>query len=224
MAKLYYGDSNNKAVEINLGGDTSDCIKKDGTTTTTGLIPFELGITTPSINSLGPNTGNMSITAQVLTLSAIRGVSINSNNKGTGDSGQVLTAKGDGTCEWEDGLSIETAASEHFAFTKIGTVVIATPLDRQKYKDTVNVTAEGSVYQGSFTAGTYDTIPAGFRPAGLSVRSFSKGITNYKSWGTLYVEFSPQGGITLNGYVYSGSSDPVDISTTLLSGFWSTSV
>ena len=49
MAKLYYGDANNTAVEINLGGSDGNAIQKDGSTVTTNRIPFDAGISTDSI-------------------------------------------------------------------------------------------------------------------------------------------------------------------------------
>ena len=51
-----------------------DAIKKDGTTVTTAMIPFAQGIDVSNIQA----------------------------NGGTGTAGQVLTAKGDGTCSWQN--------------------------------------------------------------------------------------------------------------------------
>ena len=129
MAKLYYGDENNTAVEINVGGDVSDCIKKDGTTTTTARIPFAKGIGIDSDNywtendfvsfTSGDTGGYTQIQNSNGNVAALystnpdgseinNGVKVEPDglqimtNGETGTSGQVLTAQGDGTCEWAD--------------------------------------------------------------------------------------------------------------------------
>lgn len=163
MAKLYYGDENNTAVEINVKGDPGpgvaaggtagqvlskvdstdyntqwidppsssdpDAIKKDGTTTTTARIPFAKGIGIDSdnywterdfVSLTSSDTGgytqiqnsNGNVAALYATgpdggaiLNGVRaepdGLQIMADGE-TGTSGQVLTAKGDGTCGWAD--------------------------------------------------------------------------------------------------------------------------
>ena len=163
MAKLYYGDENNTAVEINVkgdpgpgvaaggtagqvlskvdgtdyntqwidppGGNDPDAIKKDGTTVTTARIPFAKGVGIDSDNywterdfvsltssDTGGYTQIQNSNGNVAALYATKpdGSAINNGvkvepdglqimaNEETGTSGQVLTAKGDGTCEWGD--------------------------------------------------------------------------------------------------------------------------
>lgn len=83
-------------------GSDPDAIKKDGTTVTTGTIPFKLGIITPSISSPGPNTEELNLNARAITIRTLQGFTLSLNNQGPGEAGQVLTAKGDGTCGWAD--------------------------------------------------------------------------------------------------------------------------
>lgn len=163
MAKLYYGDENNTAVEINVKGDPGpgvadggttgqvlakksatdydtkwidppsgsdpDAIKKDGTTVTTARIPFAQGIGIDSDNywterdfvsltfsDTGGYTQIQNSNGNVAALYAIgsdggailNGVRVETDglqimaNKKTGTAGQVLTAKGNGTCSWQN--------------------------------------------------------------------------------------------------------------------------
>ena len=267
MAKLYYGDENNTAVEINVKGDPGpgvadggtagqvlakksttdydtkwidppsgsdpDAIKKDGTTTTTARIPFAEGIDTPNINFAGETLaiqsssgepplisfdhagGNLRVTAPNLYLNGTSGVRINSKNEGFGTSGQVLTAKGDGTCGWADAAggggtgSYEERIVEDVKFVKQGrrVDVVWNTNDRQV---TFNSFSEsGSVYK-AYNSSFYGLppIPEGFRPASIVTSAIPLHDTssNGDIWGYVYIEVEPDGTSTTNAKAFRGDS------------------
>lgn len=141
LSKVDSTDYNTQWVDPPSGSDP-DAIKKDGTTTTTARIPFAEGVGINSDNywterdfvsltfgdtggysKIQNSNGNgASLFATGPDGGAIRNaVRVNPDslhimtNGETGAAGQVLTAKGNGTCRWEDaaGGGGNVAFSEH---------------------------------------------------------------------------------------------------------------
>ena len=110
-------------------GSDPDAIKKDGTTTTTATIPFAKGATFGNEIISHVRNSNLYIekfsgiprshlaingdgTSELLTtgngtdwwgvVNTKNGLQLRDSASSTGSSGQVLTAKGDGTCGWAD--------------------------------------------------------------------------------------------------------------------------
>lgn len=242
MAKLYYGDENNTAVEINVGGDTSDCIKKDGTTTTTALIPFAEGIQTSKIDGgyglsisseaqlaetnisqgdgqnkvtlkIGMYTGNpvngyiratlnngsnpitpvqnSDLTTKQYVDGQIKAVSANIHSiPDGGTAGQVLTAKGDGTCEWGDILVDVTPSSAQYysIYQIVGSRFILFAI-----KETLNLVAGTKIVDEG-------KIPSPYLSNGSVIGS------QYSTTGTFPREINAQVFIAPNGVVeYSGA-------------------
>lgn len=144
-------------------GSDPDAIKKDGTTVTTARIPFAEGIGLDSDNywtendfvsfTSGDNGGYTQIqnsNGNVAALYAtgpnggpiLNGVRVEPNglqimaNGSNGTSGQVLTAKGNGTCGWADGTStdFEYVTTAEFEYTEGWGVTSATAKRVKIYK------------------------------------------------------------------------------------------
>ena len=108
LSKVDSTDYNTQWIDPPSGSDP-DAIKKDGTTVTTARIPFAEGIQTKNIVNADGVTLRSEVGSQpYLSVGvnddiemATKTLRLRVDNAG-GTSGQVLTAKGDGTCGWAD--------------------------------------------------------------------------------------------------------------------------
>ena len=230
MAKLYYGDENNTAVEINVGGDVSDCIKKDGTTTTTARIPFAKGIGIDSDNywterdfvsltssDTGGYTQIQNSNGNVAALYSTNpdGSEINNGvkvepdglqimtNGETGTSGQVLTAQGDGTCEWADaGFSLISSGSAFDLYSdgKMAFVKLANPINVGFKGEALGTLYTGSVYKNQSIDFLKKYLPS---TPYMQPISTVKVTPNHITWGDLTFTIPAQGAevtlATVNG-------------------------
>ena len=160
-----------------------------------------------------------------------KGLSLNLNNT-TGTSGQVLTAKGDGTCEWADaaGGFAESVTSGNITYYTDGHMVIAIWTGENKNVDFPTFSPAGNIYQGYIPANPNpfadETIPVGYRPPSApfsSQLSFSDNGNaggGYACWGKLNLNFYNNGEIQGGASVISATKTITGIAylTLIVSG------
>lgn len=136
----------------------------------------------------------------------------------TGTSGQVLTAKGDGACEWADaagGGFTESVTSGNITYYTDGHMVIAIWTGNNKNVDFPTFSPAGNIYQGVIPANPNsfadETIPVGYRPPAApfsSHLSFSDNGSvsgSYAFWGSLSLNFYNNGEIQGGASVISAT-------------------
>lgn len=236
LSKVDSTDYNTQWIDPPSGSDP-DAIKKDGTTTTTARIPFAEGIAAGSniftegifkhstpvgstsnyTSFYNQTTNGASLTAyndgEIIARIRVRPdgyVELESNNSG-GTLGQVLTAKGDGTCGWAD--SWEFSESGNFRFAKNGKLVVLIRINSdlsQTYNDWV---ASGNVYQGSTVIASSIVIPEGLEPPnGWSTHLPVRVTDGTPIWGTCTLKITQDGKISVVANVFSSLDSISDIS------------
>lgn len=228
LSKVDGTDYNTQWIDPPSGSDP-DAIKKDGTTVTTAPIPFARGATFGNEIIAQVRNDNLYIekfsgiprshlaingdgTSELLTtgngtdwwgvVNTENGLQLRDSTPSTGTSGQVLTAKGDGTCEWRSPWVNMKYASSDYSIYAAGVMRIFRA-DRD-----LEMTPEGNVLMPPIQL---DDVPENiaFSPVMASGASYS--IVGK-------IEIHPNGNIVLygNGQVPAGTTFLYSIQTTYI--------